>query len=178
MKRAASVVLVALGLGCTSWIQRPYAAPVALTTPVARLDLPVRLDVASLQQGTLPGDNHRSLERRRAIGAGLAANVERVARAAFRDVAIDVAGRPRLRPRVVVLEIGTGGAGYANDLYTLILEWSLVDDASGSVLWIETVGHTSQKLREVVEETLRASLSVLVESPELRRYGEHGLPPP
>lgn len=172
MKRAVSLVLVALfSVGCTSWIQRPYAQPVALTAPQARLVLPVRLDVASLRQGLLPGDNHASLERRRAIGEGLAANAERVARAAFRDVAIDATGRPRLRPRVVALEIGSGGAGYSNALYSLILEWALVDDASGSVLWIETVGHTSQKLREVVEATMRASLAALTESPELRAHG-------
>jgi hypothetical protein len=178
VKRAASLVVIALGLGCASWTGRPYAKPVELNVPDKRLSLPVRLDLESLRHGILPGDNHSSSARRRAVGEGLAENAERVARAAFRDVAIDVAGRPRLRPRVVVLEIGSGGAGYSNDLYTLILEWALVDDASGSALWIETVGSTSQKVREVVEETMRASLAVLIGSPELRSYGENGVPLP
>ncbi|RIK93891.1 MAG: hypothetical protein DCC71_23675 [Proteobacteria bacterium] len=174
-KRAwGAIALAALALGCGS-VAKPYAEPVMLAAPRAPLALPVRLDLASLRRGELPGENH-GYEERRLVGEALAANAARVARAAFRDVA-DARGRPVLRPRVVFLEIGSGGAGFSRDLCSLVLEWALVADGDRTV-WIETVGATDHDVRTAVEQTLRASLDALVRAPELRRYAEHGLPQP
>lgn len=152
-------------------VPQPYARPVALAgaepIPVA-----IALDLTSLRAGELPGESPFSAKGKQIIGKALAENAERVARAAFSDVTtsdVPVEGRAMLRPRVATYEVGIGGAGYTPNLYTMVLEWSVLD-ASGDLVWIETVSHTSSKTRTTVEMVLRASHAALVGSRELRAF--------
>ena len=105
------------------------------------------------------------------LGARLEAAVGEVANASFSDVAregpIDP-GRPRLRPRLAAFDAGGGGS----NLFTIVLEWSLLQPDE-TLVWVETVAHTSTLDRVAIRRVMQASQLELTRSRELRTFAQH-----
>lgn len=185
MTRARTIALAAASLLCLAPPAPRETTPrLEPIPPLALPTLPVHeLPIALVIDERMRG---RSKALRAYRMGDLAANLERVARAAFASVEVVETADDR-DGQAGVLTASLAGSGHAAPIgdvqdhrTAVVLTWTLVD-GDGCLVWADTfVGHGEQSWqgsvvrawRDAIEDSLRAAHRALAKSPDIAAYAQ------